>query len=322
MSSTCKVVSFVSASGGVGKTTLAIFLAKWLVEKRLVSPLKLLILDLDPTAGLSLSLMDEDEYDNSLTKGSTLVNLYRDYNKGLMTRKISDYVTPVKHEGVELNILPPGEDLEQIVEELWNTGRPGPEFRELLEKSGAYNFYDFIIIDSAPFFDVRYTVLSIYAATRYVIVLRPSIVDSRRTTRMLRRLMKYAKDFGLSTPDYMARFLGVINLAKSGTIEADALLNLKFVGVKPGRGFNPLKHPSDERRKNLEKSIEGLRKVINFSNYVLPLSADISRLEFKEIMKEGKSADDLHNTTKNLLKDIWLHATCQNKQDINHTRTP
>ncbi|MEM3969564.1 MAG: ParA family protein, partial [Thermofilum sp.] len=100
MSSTCKVVSFVSASGGVGKTTLAIFLAKWLVEKRLVSPLKLLILDLDPTAGLSLSLMEEDKYDDSLTKGSTLVNLYRDYNKGLITRKISDYVTPVKHGGV------------------------------------------------------------------------------------------------------------------------------------------------------------------------------------------------------------------------------
>ncbi|MEM0010050.1 MAG: AAA family ATPase, partial [Thermofilum sp.] len=232
-------------------------------------------------------------------------------NKGLITRKISDYVTPVKHGGVELNILPPGEDLEQIVEELWNTGRPGPEFRELLEKSGAYNLYDFIIIDSAPFFDVRYTVLSIYAATRYVVVLRPSIVDSRRTARMLRRLMKYAKDFGLSTPDYMARFLGVINLAKSGTIEADALLNLNFVGVKPARGYNPLKHPSDERRKNLEKSIEGLRKVINFSNYVLPLNADISRLEFKEIIKGGKSDDDLKNTTENLLKDIWSHATCQ-----------
>ena len=322
MSSTCKVLSFVSASGGVGKTTLAIFLAKWLVEKRLVSPLKLLILDLDPTAGLSLSLMDEEEYDNSLTKGSTLVNLFRDYSKGLITRKISDYVTPVKHEGVELNILPPGEDLEQIVEELWNTGRPGPEFREVLEKSGAYNLYDFIIIDSAPFFDVRYTVLSIYAATRYVVVLRPSIVDSRRTARMLRRLMKYEKDFGLSTPDYMARFLGVINLAKSGTIEADALLNLNFVGVKPSRGFNLFKHPSDERRKNLEKSIEGLKSLINFSNYVLPLNADISRLEFKEIIKGGKSDEDLKNTTENLLKDIWSHATCQNKHNINPMRTP
>jgi chromosome partitioning protein len=322
MSSTCKVVSFVSASGGVGKTTLAIFLAKWLVEQRYVSPLKLLILDLDPTAGLSLSLMDEDKYDDSLTKGSTMVNLFRDYSKGLITRKISDYVTPVKHEGVELNILPPGEDLEQIVEELWNTGRPGPEFREVLEKSGAYNLYDFIIIDSAPFFDVRYTVLSIYAATRYVVVLRPSIVDSRRTARMLRRLMKYEKDFGLSTSDYLARFLGVINLAKSGTIEADALLNLKFIGVKPSRGFNLFKHPSDERRKNLEKSIEGLKSLINFSKYVLPLNADISRLEFKEIIKGGKSDDDLKNTTENLLKDIWLHATCKNKHDINPTRTP
>ena len=113
--------------------------------------------------------------------------------------------------------------------------------------------------------------------------------------------------------DHMSfkRFLGVINLAKSGTIEADALLNLNFVGVKPSRGFNLFKHPSDERRKNLEKSIEGLKSLINFSNYVLPLNADISRLEFKEIIKGGKSDEDLKNTTENLLKDIWLHATCQ-----------
>jgi chromosome partitioning protein len=109
----------------------------------------------------------------------------------------------------------------------------------------------------------------------------------------------------------MARFLGVFNLAKSGTIEADALLNLKFEGVKSSRGFNPLKHTGDERRKNLERSINGLRQVINFSDYVLPLNADISRLEFKEVMKGGKDKDDLKKTMENLLNNIWLHATCQ-----------
>jgi chromosome partitioning protein len=301
MSSKAKVVSFISASGGVGKTTLTILLAKWLIENRLVSPLKLLLVDLDPTAGLSLSLMDEEEYERRLSEGLTLVNLYRDYQRGLMSRKVSDYARPVKHEGRELQVLVPGEELELVADELWRTGRPGPKFLELMRNSGAYTLFDSVIFDSAPFFDTRYTVLSIYAAERYVVVLRPSLVDSRRTLRMLKRLMEYAGDFGLSTAEYLTRFLGVVNLARSQTIEADALLNLGFKGVSPSRGSNPLKPTRDERRIVLENSIEGLRKLIPFSDYVLPLKAEISRLELKDVMKDKGVINVLNSICKHFL---------------------
>jgi len=302
MSSRAKVVSFISASGGVGKTTLAILLAKWLIENRLVSPLKLLLVDLDPTAGLSLSLMDEEEYERRLSEGLTLVNLYRDYQKGLMSRKVSDYARPVKHEGRELQVLVPGEELELVADELWRTGRPGPKFLELMRNSGAYTLFDSVIFDSAPFFDTRYTVLSIYAAERYVVVLRPSLVDSRRTLRMLKRLMEYAGDFGLSTAEYLtSRFLGVINLARSQTIEADALLSLGFKGVSPAHSRR------DERRIMLENSIEGLRKLIPFSDYVLPLKAEISRLELKDIMKKDKKDKEVSEVLNNVLNNICKH---------------
>jgi chromosome partitioning protein len=306
MSSRAKVVSFISASGGVGKTTLAILLAKWLIENRLVSPLKLLLVDLDPTAGLSLSLMDEEEYERRLSEGLTLVNLYRDYQRGLMSRKVSDYARPVKHEGRELQVLVPGEELELVADELWRTGRPGPKFLELMRNSGAYTLFDSVIFDSAPFFDTRYTVLSIYAAERYVVVLRPSLVDSRRTLRMLKRLMEYAGDFGLSTAEYLtSRFLGVINLARSQTIEADALLSLGFKGVSPSKGFNPLKPTRDERRIMLENSIEGLMKLIPFSDYVMPLKAEISRLELKDIMKDKDK--EVSGVLNNVLNNICKH---------------
>jgi chromosome partitioning protein len=301
MSSKAKVVSFISASGGVGKTTLTILLAKWLIENRLVSPLKLLLVDLDPTAGLSLSLMDEEEYERRLSEGLTLVDLYRDHQRGLMSRKVSDYARPVKHEGRELQVLVPGEELELVADELWRTGRPGPKFLELMRNSGAYTLFDSVIFDSAPFFDTRYTVLSIYAAERYVVVLRPSLVDSRRTLRMLKRLMEYAGDFGLSTAEYLTRFLGVVNLARSQTIEADALLNLGFKGVSPSRGSNPLKPTRDERRIVLENSIEGLRKLIPFSDYVLPLKAEISRLELKDVMKDKGVINVLNSICKHFL---------------------
>jgi len=138
-------------------------------------------------------------------------------------------------------------------------------------------------------------------------VLRPSLVDSRRTLRMLKRLMEYAGDFGLSTADYLARFLGVINLARSGTIEADALLSLGFKGVSPSRGFNPLKPTRDERRTNLEISIDGLRKLISFSGHVLPLKAEISRLELKGLMKDKEISEGLDN----MLNNIWAHVSGQ-----------
>jgi chromosome partitioning protein len=296
MPSRAKVVSFISASGGVGKTTLAILLAKWLIENRLVLPLKLLLVDLDPTAGLSLSLMDEEEYERRLSEGLTLVNLYRDYQRGLMSRKVSDYARPVKHEGRELQVLVPGEELELVADELWRTGRPGPKFLELMRNSGAYTLFDSVIFDSAPFFDTRYTVLSIYAAERYVVVLRPSLVDSRRTLRMLKRLMEYAGDFGLSTAEYLTRFLGVVNLARSQTIEADALLSLGFKGVSPAHARR------DERRIMLENSIEGLRKLIPFSDYVLPLKAEISRLELKDIIKDKGVSGVLNNVLNSICK--------------------
>ena len=296
MSSKARTVSFISASGGVGKTTLSIFLAKWVIDRRHVSPLKLLLVDLDPTAGLSLSLMTEEEYEDKLNRGFTLVNLYDDYSKGMPWRKISDYVTSVKHEGVSLNVLIPGEELGRVVEELWRTGRPGKKFQEMLYKSGAYTLYDFIIFDTAPFFDIRYTVLSIYAAEKHVVVLRPSVVDCRRTARMLKNLMEYASDFDRETSEYVKRFLGVINLARTGTIEWDVLMSLGFndAGAK-------LDSKQDQRREKLKEELEGLMRVIEFSKYALTLKVDIARLELKEAVKKEKVMEALLNR-------IWEHA--------------
>ena len=49
-----KVVSFLSAPGGVGKTTITLC-ASWFMRERNIRPL---IFDMDPSLGLTLSLMD------------------------------------------------------------------------------------------------------------------------------------------------------------------------------------------------------------------------------------------------------------------------
>ena len=146
MSSNAKTLSFISASGGVGKTTLSILLAKWIIsykgQRR--APLKLLLVDLDPTAGLSLSIMREDEYQRYVDEGKSLVGIYRMFNKGVVSVNIEDFAVSVNHEGYLLDVLVPRDDLDLIVDELWRPGNPGPRFRKILERSGIYNMYDYI----------------------------------------------------------------------------------------------------------------------------------------------------------------------------------
>jgi chromosome partitioning protein len=299
-----KTVSFISASGGVGKTTLAILFAKYLIKVKRVPSLKLLLVDLDPTAGLSLSLMDETKYHERVEKGWTLVNLYKDYQQGLISRKIDYYAKPVEHERVELNVLVPGEELEEIVEKLWHPGGGG-EFLDLLENSGVYTYYDYVIFDSAPFFDMRYTVLSIYAASKYVVLLRPSLVDARRTSRMIQRLIKYAKGLGFSTHDFLAKFLGVINMARTGTIEGDALLRLGFKGVSPSSGYG--KAQPDERRTIIEDAIGGLKKLFSFPDYVIPLDAEIARLNLEGALSKKEKKKEEEKALSKVLEALWNH---------------
>lgn len=280
MSSSAKTVSFISASGGVGKTTLSVFLAKWILDEKLAPASRLLLVDLDPTAGLSLSLMSERDYQQCVDDGKSLDRLYKDFSRGISSLNVEDYAAPVSHGGFRLNLLIPGDELDIMAEELWRPGNPGPRFRRLLERSGVYSQYDFVIFDSAPFFDMRYTVLSLYAASKYVVVLRPSLVDFRRTLRMLRRLMDYAGDFGLNTAEYLTRFLGVFNLVRQQTIESDTLVRLGFRGVSLGRS------KLDERTEELRRYVEELRRLFEVSNSLIPVNTDVSRLELDKKTKE------------------------------------
>ena len=47
-----KIISFISAPGGVGKTTIALCLSWFLAERNITT----LLIDLDPSLGLTLNL--------------------------------------------------------------------------------------------------------------------------------------------------------------------------------------------------------------------------------------------------------------------------
>ena len=175
------VASFVSASGGVGKTKLSLILAYHLSK----NGQRVLFIDLDPTAGASLTVLNEDEYDERVRKRSTLSDALEQY---LVQRAIvepSSVIAAARVGDAFVDFVVPGERLIRVVDELWKSSSAGLRFKRALESFIPFEKYDYIFVDNAPFFDPRYTALSLHISDCLFIPLRPSLIDLKRTSRMV-----------------------------------------------------------------------------------------------------------------------------------------
>ncbi len=69
-----KVIPIISAAGGVGKTTLSLMLSY------VLSPhYNVLLIDMDPTAGLTLRMFGDLTYRRLLDERRTLMDMIRDF---------------------------------------------------------------------------------------------------------------------------------------------------------------------------------------------------------------------------------------------------
>jgi len=108
------VASFVSASGGVGKTKLSLMLAYHLRK----SGHRVLFIDLDPTAGASLTVFSEEEYDERMRNRSTLSDALDQYLKGAIVEPRS-VIGLAKVGDALVEFVAPGERLISVVDDLW-----------------------------------------------------------------------------------------------------------------------------------------------------------------------------------------------------------
>ncbi len=125
-----RIVSFVSASGGVGKTKLSLLLAYYLTTRGH----NVLFIDMDPSAGASLLVFSEDEYEDYQHNDRTLSYMIRRSLEGanidLSKIKVRASIGPYSFDF----ILPgDGDELIRAVDELWETGRPGDKLRKILD---------------------------------------------------------------------------------------------------------------------------------------------------------------------------------------------
>ena len=178
-------IAFISASGGVGKTKIALlltdFISKYFRDKRV------LFIDLDPTAGASLLLMDDNAFADLCRDKKTLTDMLIAFQDGKPIN-VENYITRVRIYHRPIDFLVPGENPEDLMfqmDRLWDSPEPGELFSSFLKEGGVDSYYDVVVIDTIPFFIKRYTSLASYIADRSFIVMRPSLIDIRRTRKML-----------------------------------------------------------------------------------------------------------------------------------------
>ena len=285
--SSSRTISFISASGGVGKTTLSLALAAWLVKIRNVNPYDVLLVDMDPTAGLSLAVMDNVTYDRVVGSRMTLEAMYEDVIRHRKNVVVDDYFSPARIGDIPLWILSPGENFVDVVDDAWKSGRPGPIFRRLFDKAGVYSRFRYIIVDSAPFFDLRYTVLSMYLSSSYAVVLRPAMIDCKRTLRMLDRLEQYYADEVGGVKEFYSKFVGIINLAPSNPNENEyrLLRHLGYVGWSKEIVRPPRRSEIIDSLRSLLKDVEGRITVLR---HFISRNVQIMRFDMNTKRKREK----------------------------------
>lgn len=263
------IASVVSASGGAGKTTLALLLGYY-VATHAGDPRSVQLVDLDPTAGLSLRAFGDEGYVELCRKRKSLYHLDLDWTQGVAVDvdKYAERPGSAAPAISNVAILPPGEDesgdMASRVDDWFRYGDRERLLR-LLKESHALEKYKYVIVDTAPFFDVRYSIAAIAASNVVLIPLRPTVTDLVRTKRMVEKLKKA----GITNKP----ILFIFNYDKDKFRQATATL------VK--LGFYVYKHGGTAQvQKRLMALIEDLGRYGQFAKAVLPHIKQLSDSEF------------------------------------------
>lgn len=259
-----KTVAFISASGGVGKTKLALMLA-WYLRKH---GKRVLIIDLDPTAGISLELLSEEQYERCVDEGKTLSDFLRERIVSGRNVDLRDYTSRAEIYGYSVSIVPAGEFLLDMMDQLWRGGAPGPRLMRLIYGSIPRDSFDVLIVDTAPFFDPRYTSAAIYLANLCFIPLKPSVLDFRRTLRMLRRIRDDLENAGTEV-----RL--IFNFVPTGRLVYERV----FVdGVVRGASLEDIKRGrSKDAARRIESLYRAFDALVSFCSSILRVSDPLIR---------------------------------------------
>lgn len=217
-----KVLAILNQKGGVGKTTLCFQMAHAFAH----SGKKVLCLDMDPQANLSLLFTQEN---NEANLHHLLINSVREL-KALHTPKVWTDLLAHK-DGVD--ILPAGQELSGF--ELTVAGISGPRqfiLSRFLDKSGLLDLYDFILIDGPP--TLGLLVVNILCAAQGVLVPFQADAFSRKGLGHFHQVLEQIEDMGV---ERLPKILGYVpNLVDARRKLTSAELDLITQDLLPESG--------------------------------------------------------------------------------------
>ncbi|MFN3805405.1 MAG: ParA family protein [Pyrobaculum sp.] len=183
------VVALISAVDGVGKTTLATYLAD-----RLLGSGDVLLVDLDPSAGLSVQLLGEEKVEelerSERTIGHAMGRWLKLVERGEDVRSlnIDEYIETVEMEGKAVSFLPGGDEFSNFMNDAMEKGLQREAIRKFLEDTGIVKRYSYVILDTVSFCEKFYTLAAFYASDKVIIVTHPYSPEPARVKRMFRKL--------------------------------------------------------------------------------------------------------------------------------------
>jgi chromosome partitioning protein len=162
------VVSIINLKGGVGKSTLTMLIAEYLVFKSLK---KVLLIDMDAQGNLTYCMVPEDDIQTQRKNQRTIFHLLKTALEGGAVR-IDDYITQpplivsnIERSSLPKNMIPGTSQLHMIISlpdvatlddrliQLWEENKPIPSgLRQSLRQAikPVKNSYDFVLIDCPP----------------------------------------------------------------------------------------------------------------------------------------------------------------------------
>lgn len=205
------IISLINLKGGVGKTTLTIFMAEFLAKEY---GKKVLVVDLDPQTNATVSLITQDRWKELNENNLTLHQLFLDKidrtNVFDIKKSIVEDVSNIKLKNGKLDLLPSSVDLIDISEKIAIKNKNN-KIIDILKKEleKVSNEYDFILIDCPPDLGTI-TTAGIYSSSYYIIPIIADTLSTYGISQIISRISEKTRELKRLDTSYDISPLGIV----------------------------------------------------------------------------------------------------------------
>lgn len=293
-----KIISFINMKGGVGKTTLCKEMALYLSQRfsrEDGSPVKVLLIDIDPQANLTQSLLEKfglrtTFYDTSgnVKYKCSVDNIFKQDMVG-MTR---DHIILNLNENLDLI---PGELETIFLQRQQNSSTPSKLMSYIMDEN-LREQYDYIFLDCPPTYSV-YTEMSFYTSDFYFV---PAVPDA----------------YSILGVDLLERVVGDIVYSQRHTVFKDS--KPKNIGVVWTRVNLSSKPKQSEYMQALEVSDIVMQNQINIFDSIFNESNKLATSSFEKniVDRNDKSLDEM---MINICKEFIRRIEALNNENVVET---